>query len=112
MSPRRSHRGVPWKRSQAATSMSSDGRVSASDRIRIGLVAPPWFPVPPLGYGGIEAVVAMLADEVVARGHAVTLDAAGEAETNARLPSRFPEAPSDRIGSTVADLEHALVVLE
>ena len=25
--------------------------------MRIGLIAPPWVPVPPTGYGGTEAVV-------------------------------------------------------
>jgi len=30
--------------------------------LRIVLVAPPYFDVPPIGYGGVEAVVADLAD--------------------------------------------------
>jgi hypothetical protein len=30
--------------------------------MRIAVVAPPWYPVPPSGYGGIEWVVALLAD--------------------------------------------------
>src|SRR6187200_3103763 len=41
--------------------------------LRIVLVAPPYFDVPPIGYGGVEAVVADLADALVARGHQVTL---------------------------------------
>ena len=40
------------------------------------MVAPPWIPVPPPGYGGIEAVAELLCDELVARGHDVTLFAA------------------------------------
>jgi glycosyltransferase involved in cell wall biosynthesis len=40
------------------------------------LVAPAWFPVPPEGYGGIEAVVHLLALELIARGHRVTTFAA------------------------------------
>jgi len=39
-------------------------------------VAPAWFPVPPKGYGGIEAVVHLLALELIARGHRVTTFAA------------------------------------
>ena len=37
------------------------------------MVAPPWYPVPPEGYGGIELVVQLLATELAARGHHVTL---------------------------------------
>ena len=35
--------------------------------LRIAVLAPPWIAVPPPGYGGIEAVVALLCDELVAR---------------------------------------------
>ncbi len=41
--------------------------------LRIALVAPPWYPVPPPGYGGIELVVHLLARELGARDHHVTL---------------------------------------
>jgi glycosyltransferase involved in cell wall biosynthesis len=44
--------------------------------LRIALVAPPWFTVPPVGYGGIELVVYLLARELKARGHDVTVFAA------------------------------------
>ena len=43
---------------------------------RIALVAPPWYPVPPRGYGGIELVVDLLARELRALGHEVVLFAA------------------------------------
>ena len=36
--------------------------------MKIAQIAPPWIAVPPPGYGGIEWVVAMLADELAARG--------------------------------------------
>jgi glycosyltransferase involved in cell wall biosynthesis len=41
--------------------------------MRIAVVAPPWYPVPPSGYGGIEWVVSLLADGLTERGHEVTL---------------------------------------
>jgi glycosyltransferase involved in cell wall biosynthesis len=40
------------------------------------MVAPAWFPVPPKGYGGIEAVVHLLARELSERGHEVITFAA------------------------------------
>jgi glycosyltransferase involved in cell wall biosynthesis len=45
--------------------------------MRIGLVAPPWVPVPPQRYGGIEAVIDRLARGLVAAGHEVLLAAPG-----------------------------------
>ncbi len=43
---------------------------------RIAIVAPPWYPVPPSGYGGIELVVALLTVELRAAGLDVALIAA------------------------------------
>ena len=43
------------------------------DALRVAIVAPPWYPVPPNGYGGIEQVVFLLAEELQKLGHAVTL---------------------------------------
>lgn len=53
--------------------------------MRIVLTADPYLPVPPTGYGGIERVVALLADELVARGHHVTLIAHPASRTRATL---------------------------
>ncbi|MEZ5102235.1 MAG: glycosyltransferase family 4 protein [Thermoleophilia bacterium] len=76
--------------------------------MRVGLLSPVWFPVPPDGYGGIEWIVAILADGLVDAGHDVTLVAAGDSGTRARLVSVYPEAPSERIGQTQPELRHAL----
>jgi glycosyltransferase involved in cell wall biosynthesis len=77
--------------------------------MRILEIAPPWFPVPPRGYGGIELVVALLADGLVERGHDVTLVASGGSVTKARLVSPFAEAPDPaRIGNAHDDVFHAL----
>jgi glycosyltransferase involved in cell wall biosynthesis len=61
--------------------------------VRIAQVSPPWLAVPPKGYGGIEWVVALLTDGLVARGHDVTLFATGDSETTARLEYAFEAAP-------------------
>ena len=53
--------------------------------MRIGLVPPLWTRIPPRTYGGIELVVHLLAEELVRRGHEVTLFGTGDSETSARL---------------------------
>lgn len=63
--------------------------------MRIGVVAPPYLTVPPQAYGGIELVVAHLADGLVARGHDVTLFASGGSSTDARLVSPLADAPGE-----------------
>ena len=80
--------------------------------MRIALLAPAWFAVPPVRYGGIEWVVSILADGLVDRGHDVTLYAAGDSQTRARLVTSYDEPPSDRIGTSLPDLHHALTCLE
>jgi glycosyltransferase involved in cell wall biosynthesis len=53
--------------------------------MRIAQVAPPFETIPPSAYGGTERVVATLTDELVHRGHDVTLFASGDSRTAARL---------------------------
>lgn len=65
--------------------------------------------MPPHGYGGIEWVVALLADGLAARGHDVTLFASGGSQTKAHLVSVFDPAPGPtRIGDTYLEALHAL----
>jgi glycosyltransferase involved in cell wall biosynthesis len=42
------------------------------DGLRIAVVAPPWYPLPPSGYGGTELVVHLLQAELRRLGHQVT----------------------------------------
>ncbi len=56
------------------------------------MVAPLYESVPPRGYGGTERVVASLTDELVRRGHGVTLFASGDSQTSACLVSVCPTA--------------------
>lgn len=53
--------------------------------MRILLVMDPYIPVPPRHYGGIERVIADLADSLIARGHQVTLWAGPGSGTKASL---------------------------
>jgi glycosyltransferase involved in cell wall biosynthesis len=80
--------------------------------IRVALLSPVWFPVPPRGYGGIEWIVHLLADGLADAGVDVTLFASGDSRTSARLESVFAEAPSERIGQTFWELQHAVACLE
>ena len=76
--------------------------------LKVAVLSPVWFPVPPSGYGGIEWIVALLADGLVEAGHDVTLFASGDSRTKARLAFVYPEAPSQWIGRTHWELRHAL----
>ncbi|QQK51104.1 glycosyltransferase family 4 protein [Mycobacterium avium subsp. paratuberculosis] len=78
--------------------------------LRIVLVAPPYFDVPPDGYGGVEAVVADLADMLVARGHQVTLLGAGEPGTAARFIPLWDRTVPERLGEPYPEIMHALKV--
>ena len=74
--------------------------------MRIAQVSPPWLAVPPKGYGGIEWVVALLADGLVERGHDVSLFATGDSETKANLEYVFAEAPGPKL---INDIWHDTV---
>jgi glycosyltransferase involved in cell wall biosynthesis len=61
-------------------------------RMKILQIAPLWETVPPPAYGGTEAVVHLLVEELVREGHDVTLWASGDSSTSARLESCFPRS--------------------
>jgi glycosyltransferase involved in cell wall biosynthesis len=54
-------------------------------RLRIAQVAPLYARIPPSTYGGTERIIHGLTEELVRRGHDVTLFAAAGAQTSARL---------------------------
>jgi glycosyltransferase involved in cell wall biosynthesis len=66
--------------------------------MRIGLIAPPWVPVPPPAYGGTESVVDRLARGLVRSGHEVLLAAAANSS-----------CPVPRVGGTDVAAEVAPV---
>src|SRR3954451_23106951 len=80
--------------------------------MRIAVLSPVWFAVPPSGYGGIEWIVSLLADGLADAGHDVTLFASGDSHSKAELAYVFDEAPSEQIGRSLPDLRHALACFE
>jgi len=60
--------------------------------VRIAQVSPLFESVPPRRYGGTERVVSYLTEELVRRGHAVTLFASGDSVTDARLVAGAPQS--------------------
>jgi glycosyltransferase involved in cell wall biosynthesis len=82
------------------------------DPLRIAILSPVWFAVPPTGYGGIEWIVSLLADGLSEQGHEVTLFASGDSRTKANLAWVFERAPSAQIGRSLPELRHALACFD
>jgi len=70
------------------------GRYSnpGAPRLRIAQVAPLYERIPPKLYGGTERVVSYITEELVRRGHQVTLFASGDSQTGAQLAPGCPES--------------------
>lgn len=76
--------------------------------MRIGIIAPPWTPVPPPLYGGIELVVDQLARGLADAGHDVTLCTTGDSSCPVPKQWVLPQAEGVRIGMAVPELRHVL----
>ncbi|MGO4258186.1 glycosyltransferase family 4 protein [Marmoricola sp. RAF53] len=76
--------------------------------MRIGLISPPWVPVPPPAYGGLEAVVDRMARGFVRDGHEVLL--AAPANSSCPVPLVPGTAAVERdapiAGDAVTELDH------
>src|SRR5215213_1905672 len=76
--------------------------------LRIAMVVPPWYEVPPNGYGGLEAICATLVDALIDRGHDVTLFGAGRrSTTKARFVSTMDDIQCARLGESLPDVLHS-----
>jgi glycosyltransferase involved in cell wall biosynthesis len=73
--------------------------------LRIAQLAPTYERVPPAAYGGTELIVHLLTEELVRRGHDVTLFASGDSVTAAELRSVTPVPV--RYGDVTDGLRHA-----
>ena len=92
------------------TSLNLGGSDAAAHHppLRIAMVAPPWYELPPSGYGGIEMICAALVDVLVARGHEVTLFGAGRRTgTAGRFVSTTPQLQYPRLSQAMPVVLHA-----
>lgn len=67
-------------------------RSSNRGPLRIGLIAPPVLPLPPLGYAGTERIISTLALALTERGHSVTVFAPGDSTLGCRVIPVVPKA--------------------
>ena len=88
--------------------MVEQSRARSVPPLRIAVIAPPYFELPPEGYGGIEAVVADLVDGLVARGHDVTVVGAGRGKTTADFIGTLEEPASAVVGEVIPEVLHAI----
>ena len=79
--------------------------------MRIAQVAPLIESVPPKLYGGTERVVSWLTEDLVRRGHDVTLFASGDSQTSAELDPVVPRAL--RLDKNVTDYQpHNMMLVD
>ena len=76
--------------------------------MRIGIVAPPWVPVPPARYGGTESVVDRLARGFVAAGHDVLRWTTGDSTCPVPRGWVLERAEGDRMGFAAIELHHLI----
>jgi len=76
--------------------------------LRVGIIAPPWLPVPPAAYGGTENVIDILARGLVTAGVDVVLVTTGDA--TCPVPRRwvFPRALGVGNGGVAEEACHAI----
>ena len=80
--------------------------------MRIAIVAPPWAPIPPPLYGGIEQAVDAEARGLAAAGHDVLLFATGDSTSPVPRQWLLSEAEGMRIGFAVPEIRHVLAAYE
>ncbi|MCH7605459.1 hypothetical protein IID24_05745 [Patescibacteria group bacterium] len=59
--------------------------------MRIAQVVPLWVETPPQTWGGTPLIASLLTEELVKRGHKVTLFATGDSKTKAKLIPIWPK---------------------
>jgi glycosyltransferase involved in cell wall biosynthesis len=80
-------------------------------RLRIAMLAPPWIPIPPPGYGGIEFVVALLSDALVEQGHEVELFCTPGSSSKAKVHPLLERPHPEKIERALIEADHVACAL-
>ena len=80
--------------------------------MRIGLIAPPFLPVPPRAYGGTESVIDDLARGFTGAGHTVVLFTTGDSACPVTRRFVRLDAVTGQMGETLPELAHVLAAYD
>ena len=80
--------------------------------MRIGIIAPPWIPIPPAAYGGIESFIDTLACALQEAGHDVVLAASADSTCPVTRLDGFEPSDPAMMGVTAHELRHLLRAFE
>jgi hypothetical protein len=76
--------------------------------MKIGIIAPPWVPIPPPAYGGTEAVVDRLARGLHAAGVEMLLWTTGDSTCPVPRAHVLEFARGDQMGIAAIELRHLI----
>jgi glycosyltransferase involved in cell wall biosynthesis len=76
--------------------------------LTVGIVAPPWLPVPPEAYGGTENVLDVLARGIQAAGHRVVLFTTGDATCPVERCWTYEQSLGIGAGGGVGEARHVV----
>jgi glycosyltransferase involved in cell wall biosynthesis len=79
---------------------------TSEPRLHIAVLAPPWIPIPPPGYGGIEFVVALLCNALVDLEHDVELFCAPGSSSRAKVHPLLDQPRPESIERALFEGDH------
>jgi glycosyltransferase involved in cell wall biosynthesis len=82
------------------------------DTLRIGIIAPPWLPVPPPAYGGTELMIDALCNGLERLGHDVTLFTIGASTCPVERRWLFDTVDPARMGAAIEEFRHAFAAYD
>lgn len=89
-----------------------DRAVNSDEPLRIAMLAPPWRPLPPDGYGPVETVVSELTEGLVRRGHNIELFCAPGSQSTATLRTPLDGPRTSDFGWSIFEADFAARVFD